>query len=175
MLPAAMTPSQETNLQVSGRNSETAPVLVVRDLSAVFRNGNGGLQALDRVTFSVYSQEFVCVLGPSGSGKSTLLRILAGLLSATDGVVNYQGESVHGPRRGVGLVFQKASLMPWRTVLDNITLPLELQRAPEDARLELAPRSSSTWWVCRVLKTSCPAICLGGMAQRVTIAARPGA
>ncbi len=54
------------------------PVLIVRDLSAVFPNGNGGLPALERVSFSVRPQEFLCVLGPSGSGKTTLLRILAG-------------------------------------------------------------------------------------------------
>jgi NitT/TauT family transport system ATP-binding protein len=103
------------------------PVLVVRDLSAVFRNGNGGLQALDHLSFSVQPEEFVCVLGPSGSGKSTLLRILAGLLAPTDGEVIYLGEQLTSPRREIGFVFQKANLMPWRTVMQNILLPLEVQ------------------------------------------------
>ena len=111
------------------------PALVVRDLSAVFRNGNGGLQALDHLSFFVQPQEFLCVLGPSGSGKSTLLRILAGLLEPTDGEVIYLGERLTSPRREIGFVFQKANLMPWRTVMQNILLPLEVQGvAMEDAR-----------------------------------------
>ena len=60
-------------------------------MSAVFRNGNGGLQALERISFQVCPQEFLCVLGPSGSGKSTLLRILAGLLPGTAGEVIFNG------------------------------------------------------------------------------------
>ncbi len=108
------------------------PILIVSELSAVFRNGNGGLPALESISFQVCPQEFLCVLGPSGSGKSTLLRILAGLLPGTTGEVVFNGVAVHGPRRGVGFVFQRANLMPWRTVLGNITLPLELQRTPAE-------------------------------------------
>jgi NitT/TauT family transport system ATP-binding protein len=100
-------------------------VLVVRNLSAIFSNGEEGLHALERLSFTVCPEEFVCVLGPSGSGKSTLLRILAGLLPPSEGDVTYQGERLTQPRREIGLVFQRANLMPWRTVLENITPPLE--------------------------------------------------
>ncbi len=113
-------------------------LIQVRSVSAVFPNGNGGLHALERVTFSVSPQEFVCVLGPSGSGKSTLLRILAGLLLPTSGEVLFHGEPVTGPRRAVGFVFQKANLMPWRTVLQNITLPLELEELPHAQAVAIA-------------------------------------
>ena len=65
------------------------PVIQVRELSAIFPNGNGGLQALDDISFEVRFEEYLCVLGPSGSGKSTLLRILAGLLPPTFGRVDY--------------------------------------------------------------------------------------
>ncbi len=130
------------------------PILVVQELSAVFSKGEQGLQALDRLTFSVCPQEFVCVLGPSGSGKSTLLRILAGLLPPSEGAVFYQGEPISGPRREVGIVFQRANLMPWRTVLQNIILPLELQKLPR-SWLSSGLTSLSIWSVCKVLRTPC--------------------
>jgi len=145
------------------------PVLVVRGVSAVFSNKEEGLQALDRLTFSVYQQEFVCVLGPSGSGKSTLLRILSGLLMPTEGEVFYQGKPLSGPQREVGLVFQKANLMPWRTVIENITLPLELQKAPEET---MKKRSQELVELVGLqgFENTLPRDLSGGMAQRVAIA-----
>lgn len=144
-------------------------ILAVRDLSAVFPDGNGGLQALDRLSFEVETQQFVCVLGPSGSGKSTLLRILAGLLAPTAGEVYFQGSLLDGPRQGVGFVFQKANLMPWRTVLNNVTLPLELgdspssqARAQAQELVQLVGLAGFEDWFPRDLS--------GGMAQRVAIA-----
>ena len=145
------------------------PVLVVRDLSLVFPNHNGGLQALDSLSFEVCPEEFVCVLGPSGSGKSTLLRALAGLLLPTTGSIHFQGKPLVGPRRGVGFVFQKANLMPWRSVMDNILLPLELQPTSAgeaqqrvQAMVELVGLQG--------FEDSLPRDLSGGMAQRVAIA-----
>ena len=99
-------------------------VLVIQDLSLIFPDGSSGLHVLDHLSFSVACDEFVCVLGPSGSGKSTLLRVLAGLLEPTSGEIFFGGEKLNGPRGGVGFVFQKANLMPWRSVLKIVTLPL---------------------------------------------------
>jgi NitT/TauT family transport system ATP-binding protein len=145
------------------------PVLLIRNLSAVFANGNGGLRALENLTFSVQAEQFVCVLGPSGSGKSTLLRILAGLLPPTQGEVRFEGRRLAGPQRGVGLVFQKSNLMPWRTVLENIMLPLELQHLPRAAASakagELVELVGLTGF-----EASLPRDLSGGMAQRVAIA-----
>ena len=107
------------------------PALQVRNLSKVFPGENGGLRVLQGLNFSLAPQEFVCLLGPSGSGKSTLLRMLGGLLKPDSGEVRFAlGEDAHPPR--VGLVFQQANLMPWRTALQNITLPLELQGVPPE-------------------------------------------
>ncbi len=103
------------------------PILTIRNLSAVFPDDNGGLRALDDVTFDVHPREFVCVLGPSGSGKTTLLRILAGLISPTSGSFMFG----HGEQPSTGMVFQQANLMPWRTVIENIKLPLEVQQIDE--------------------------------------------
>jgi NitT/TauT family transport system ATP-binding protein len=145
------------------------PALVVRELSAVFHNGNGGLQALDHLSFSVMPQEFVCVLGPSGSGKSTLLRILAGLLQPTDGEVIYNGELLTSPRREIGFVFQKANLMPWRTTMQNILLPLEVQGVAKEERRERAQELVELVGL-QGFEDVLPGNLSGGMAQRVAIA-----
>ncbi len=150
-------------------SSKNDPILSIQGLSAVFSDGNGDLQALDALTFSVQRQEFVCVIGPSGCGKSTLLRILGGLLQPTQGSVSFRGEPLAGPRKGVGFVFQNSNLMPWRSVFENISLPLEVQNASAndiDARvqelIDLVGLQGFENWLPRDLS--------GGMAQRVAIA-----
>lgn len=146
-----------------------SPVLVVKALSTVFPDGNGGLQALQDLTFSVYSEQFVCVLGPSGSGKTTLLRALAGLLPPTRGEIFYLGEQLHGPRMGIGLAFQKANLMPWRTVRENILLPLEVQRIPRPEAIAEAQELIELVGL-QGFEHTLPRDLSGGMAQRVAIA-----
>jgi len=142
----------------------THPILFVRELSTIFQDGNGDLHALDRVSFTVAAQEFVCVLGPSGSGKSTLLRLLAGLLKPTLGEVTYPGG-----RPRVGFVFQLANLMPWRTVLENIALPLELQSLDRQMMREKAQEMVDLVGL-QGFERSWPRDLSGGMAQRVAIA-----
>ncbi len=143
-------------------------ILSVADLSATFQNNNGGLHVLDKLSFEVRDSEFVCVLGPSGSGKSTLLRILAGLLPFTTGKVMLNGQRLSGPRKGVGMVFQNANLMPWRTVIDNITLPLELQHDSRDH--QEAARELIELVGLEGFEDTYPSDLSGGMAQRVAIA-----
>lgn len=145
------------------------PILQIEHLSHTYPDGNNGLQALADISFSVCAEQFVCVLGPSGSGKTTLLRILAGLLLPTRGKVVFFNSSLKAPRHGVGMVFQKANLMPWRTVLENILLPLEIQHIPRSeallkamAMVELVGLSG--------FDDSLPRDLSGGMAQRVAIA-----
>jgi NitT/TauT family transport system ATP-binding protein len=144
-------------------------VIQVRSLSAVFPNGNGGLHALDNLSFSVNSQEFLCVLGPSGSGKSTLLRILSGLLPPTRGDVFYNGQPVRGPQKGTGFVFQKANLMPWRTVIENIMLPLELEGLQPAIAVSKAQEMVELVGL-QGFEQVLPRDLSGGMAQRVAIA-----
>lgn len=143
-------------------------VIRISELSAVFPNGNGGLHALENLTFSVNSQEFLCVLGPSGSGKSTLLRILAGLLPPTTGEVFYNGKKVVGPQKGTGFVFQKANLMPWRTVVENITLPLELEGMQNTFAVSKAQEMVELVGL-NGFEQVLPRDLSGGMAQRVAI------
>ncbi|MCH7663021.1 MAG: ABC transporter ATP-binding protein [Chloroflexi bacterium] len=143
--------------------------LKISELSATFPGPNGGLHVLDNISFEVGASEFVCVLGPSGSGKSTLLRILGGLLPATNGRVDLDGKRVREPRRGVGMVFQNANLMPWRTVLANISLPLELQNLPT-AQTQARARELVDLVGLTGFEDTLPVNLSGGMAQRVAIA-----
>ncbi len=142
----------------------TDPILVVNNLSVTFPDSNGGLEALDSASFTVQPREFVCVLGPSGSGKSTLLRILAGLLQPTSGSFVFAGGK---PK--IGMVFQQSNLMPWRTALENITLPLEIQGVPAD---EARARAQELIELVGLqgFESSWPRDLSGGMAQRVAIA-----
>lgn len=148
---------------------ELPAVLTVHNLSTIFANGNGGLHALDRLSFDVCAEEFICVLGPSGCGKSTLLRALAGLIMPTEGKIVFKGEPLLGPLSGIGYVFQKSNLMPWRSVLENITLPLELRSMPTEQALERAEAMIELVGLqgfAHVL----PRDLSGGMAQRVALA-----
>lgn len=145
------------------------PILMLSNVSTIFPNGNGGLRALDGITFNVYPEEFVCVLGPSGCGKTTLLRAIAGLRPPTHGEIIYRGEPLLRPRKGMGLVFQKANLMPWRTVLGNITLPLELRNSTRGETYNKA-RELIELVGLSGFEDSLPRDLSGGMAQRVAIA-----
>ena len=145
------------------------PVLKIRHLSIIFPDGNSGLKALDDISFSVSAEQFICVLGPSGCGKTTLLRTLAGLLSPTGGEVIFENSPLVPPRQKVGIVFQKANLMPWRTVLENILLPLEIQHVPPKEALEKA-RALIELVGLIGFENSLPRDLSGGMAQRVAIA-----
>ena len=145
------------------------PVLEVKHLTTIFPDGNSGLHALDDISFSVCAEQFVCVLGPSGSGKTTLLRILAGLLPPTRGEVIFGNSSPKAPQHGVGMVFQKANLMPWRTVLGNILLPLEIQHIPH-AIAQTKAQALVDLVGLKGFEDSLPRDLSGGMAQRVAIA-----
>ena len=137
----------------------------LQHIGLTYDDQNGYLHVLEDIHARIRPQEFLCVLGPSGCGKTTLLRVLAGLDQATKGKVIYPGR--HSPC--IGIVFQESNLMPWRTVLENITLPLELKGIdPNDARaqaldlIELVDLGDfiDVW----------PGSLSGGMAQRVAIA-----
>lgn len=145
------------------------PTLLVKNLSAVFQNNNGGLHVLDELSFTIRAGEFVCLIGPSGSGKSTLLRILAGLLPYPNGEVYLDGEILDGPRPGVGMVFQKSNLMDWRTVRENIVLPLELQNKPAEEANQAAQELIDLVGLSG-FEDTLPQDLSGGMAQRVAIA-----
>jgi NitT/TauT family transport system ATP-binding protein len=115
-----------------GRRGAALSAITVDRVSQVFRRRKTTLHALDDVSLEIGENEFITLVGRSGCGKSTLLRIMAGLLRATAGAVRVQGEPVTRPRRDVSLMFQRSALLPWRSVLSNVLLPVEILRL--DAR-----------------------------------------
>lgn len=143
----------------------TKPILTVENLSVVFPDSNGGLRALENISFEVCPREFICFLGPSGSGKTTLLRILASLLQPTTGDVNF----IHNQNPKIGMVFQQANLMPWRSALDNIKLPLELE-GMDESKARIKAQEMVDLVGLRGFENSWPRELSGGMAQRVAIA-----
>ncbi len=158
--PGGAPPRNDTNKTMSH-----TPILTIRNLSTVFPDENGGLRALRDVTFDVHPREFICVLGPSGSGKTTLLRILAGLIKPTSGSFKFG----HGEQPSTGMVFQQANLMPWRTVIENIKLPLEVKNI-NDAVARAKAREMIELVGLQGFEDSLPRDLSGGMAQRVAIA-----
>jgi NitT/TauT family transport system ATP-binding protein len=110
------------------RSREIAPdkYLWARDLSVVYETSQGPLAALGPLDLDVGHGEFVAVLGPSGCGKSTLLKIFSGLLPPTTGRAELSGISIDGPRNDVGIVFQQPTLLPWKTVQENILMPVRV-------------------------------------------------
>ena len=126
------------------------------------------LPALGPISFDVAAEEFVCVVGPTGCGKSSLIRVLAGLLPPTSGSACYDGKAIDGPMERFAIMFQDANLMPWRTVLDNIALPLEIAGLPRDLRHDRVRTLLSQLHLER-FELAYPAELSGGMAQRVAL------
>lgn len=146
--------------------SKAEEILKVEKLSAAYRLRSGQLAVLRQLTFAVSRGQFVAVLGPSGSGKSTLIRSLAGLLPLTGGRIAFNGDEVRGPQEEIGLVFQDANLMPWRTAVENIALPLEVAGYANPSAL--AKKTISQVGL-KGFENSLPSELSGGMAQRVAI------
>ena len=143
--------------------------LSLRELSVSFRDPAGGaLHALGPITFDVAEEQFVCVVGPTGCGKSTLIRVLAGLLPATSGAALCDGQAIDRPMHRFAIMFQEANLMPWRTVLDNIALPLEIAGASRPARYEVV-RELLPQLHLESFESAYPAALSGGMEQRVAL------
>lgn len=143
--------------------------LSARDLAVVYDvPGGGALPALGPVTFGIEAGAFVCLIGPSGCGKSTLIRLLAGLQTPTRGQALLDDTIIAQPSRRVAVMFQDANLMPWRSVLDNIALPLELAGVSSPARREAA-RALLPGLGLADFADAFPGELSGGMAQRVAL------
>lgn len=150
-------------------NSSGDPVLQVNNLRMSFLESDGSLEVLDDLSFSIQPNSFVSIIGPSGGGKTTLLRVLAGLEKPTSGDLIFSDIGGNSTLPRVGMVFQKANLMPWRTVTQNIMLPLELEGMPDPERTERV-RQMVAMVGLQSFEDSYPHELSGGMAQRVAIA-----
>jgi NitT/TauT family transport system ATP-binding protein len=150
---------------------DNGPAVALRDVTVRFTTERGSVTALERVSLSIPRGGFLSLLGPSGCGKSTLLRVVSDLIAATSGEVEVLGTSAATARlrRDIGFVFQDASLLAWRTALENVELPLEVggggkRRGARDPRELLALVGLSGW------EKAFPHELSGGMRQRVAIA-----
>jgi NitT/TauT family transport system ATP-binding protein len=145
----------------------STPIQVV-DVSKSYQRGGVLRPAVERVSFDVRPGEFCSILGPSGCGKSTLLMMIAGLYPLTSGLIAVDGQPVTGPLGNVGMVFQRDVLLEWRSVLDNVLLPIEVKRLPissyRERALELLDLVS-----LREYAAAYPEQLSGGMRQRVAI------
>jgi NitT/TauT family transport system ATP-binding protein len=148
--------------------STAPPTISVRGLSKDHRVHGGSVQALAQTSFDVTEGEFIAVVGPSGCGKTTLLKILAGVLPASTGTACLRGTPINGPRRDIGVVFQSPVLLPWRSVLENVLLPIDVQRAGRDRHTQLALALLELVGL-REFAHRYPGELSGGMQQRVAI------
>jgi len=115
-----------------------APFIGLRNLKKVYTTKTGLVSALQDVSFDVYRGEFITLVGPSGCGKTTLLKIISGLLSKTDGELVFSTEGDFDPKRDVGMVFQKPVLLKWRSIVDNVLLPVEILQLDRRAYYSMA-------------------------------------
>ena len=152
----------------SMRLDARAPSAVeVRQVGKTFGNG---FRALEEIDVCIKEGQFLSIVGPSGCGKSTLLQIVAGLTASSSGQVLIDGKPVTGPQPGdIAVIFQDALLLPWKTTLQNVEFPLDLQGVPAAAR-----RAKSIEMIDMVglkdFRDSYPHQLSGGMRQRVSIA-----
>jgi len=112
----------------------SAPAIVAAEgVSLVYQTRRGTITALENLDLSIGRGEFFSLIGPSGCGKSSFLKVAAGLLPQTSGSMTLDGSPVRGPRREVGVIFQRPTLFPWKTVMDNVLLPAQTLNLDKDA------------------------------------------
>src|SRR3954469_16960313 len=155
-----------------GAASEEIPASLLRafGISKTYRTPDHiGRLVLDSVDFTLRDGEIVAILGKSGAGKSTFMRILAGLLPPSAGRVEYRGQPVTGPVRGIAMVFQSFALFPWLTVLGNVELGLEAQGVSAAERRRRAVEAIDVIGLDG-FESAYPKELSGGMRQRVSFA-----
>jgi len=151
----------------SGVNSEY--LVRIAGLEKVYQTKDGNdIHALQDINLDIPAAEFISIVGPSGCGKTTLLKILAGILKRSAGDVVMRGRSLSGPSRELGVVFQAPVLLPWRTVLQNVMVPIEVQKR-DRAEFEARARQLIAMVGLSGFENKYPSELSGGMQQRVGI------
>lgn len=148
------------------------PAIETANLSVSFHTDSGAVRALEHVSLHVRKGEFVSLIGPSGCGKSTLLRVVADIIKPTEGTVQVLGvpPATARQRREFGFVFQDATLLPWRTALSNVQLPLEVGKFSKHRSSRRQPEELLDLVGLRGFEHALPSQLSGGMRQRVSIA-----
>ena len=141
-------------------------MISVENVSLIYSSRRGSVQALSGVSLDATPGEFVSLVGPSGCGKSTLLKIIAGLMAPSSGAVRTNGELVKGSNASIGIVFQSPLLMPWRTVVQNVLLQIDIRGLPLSEYREQAINLINLVGLAG-FENSYPHELSGGMQQRV--------
>ncbi|MGD2057771.1 MAG: ABC transporter ATP-binding protein [Anaerolineales bacterium] len=149
--------------------TDATGILRAQEIYVSFPDRDADLLVLEDISLGVSANEFLCIVGPSGCGKTTLLRVLGGLLDPTRGEVLFEGQALAQPRRRIGFVFQESNLMPWRSAVENIRLPLELTGASQKQIEERCGELIDLVGL-QGFEDTLPRDLSGGMAQRVAIA-----
>jgi len=141
----------------------------IAGLEKVYATKDGEtIHALQDVNLDIGAAEFISVVGPSGCGKTTLLKILAGILARSRGEITISGKPLSGPSRELGVVFQAPVLLPWRTVLQNVMVPVEVQKR-DRATFAARARQLLAMTGLAGFESKYPGELSGGMQQRVGI------
>lgn len=150
--------------------SRSSTQITIEDLSKTYNEGKPtAVEAIREIDLTIEDGEFLSVVGPTGCGKTTLLKIIAGLVEKSSGSVSVGGQEVTGPRKEVGVVFQEASLFPWRSVMRNVELGLELDGVPKEVRREQAQDMIDLVGLSG-FEHSSPDELSGGMKERTALA-----
>ncbi len=142
--------------------------LDVRDLSKTYTTRRGSVPALDSVSLTALAGEFVTIVGPSGCGKSTMLKMILGVVPPDSGTILFNAREAKGARLDVGMVFQTPALPPWRTVIENVLLPIQALGLRKHAYLDRA-RALLNLVGLAGFENSYPNELSGGMQQRVSL------
>lgn len=145
------------------------PLLELNNVSKIFNKDGKEFLALENVNLNVDEGEFICVLGPTGCGKSVTLQIVAGLIEQTTGSVILDGKEEHGPGPHKGMVFQEYALLPWRSVIENVEIGLELKKISKSERRKIALEQLENVGLSGTEHQAVHEISVG-MRQRVAIA-----
>ncbi|MBC7157132.1 MAG: ABC transporter ATP-binding protein, partial [Rhodobacteraceae bacterium] len=145
-------------------------LIEIRGVTHAYRTAAGPLPVLDALTMSIPEGTFSAVVGPSGCGKSTLTRLIAGLMKPDKGEVILHGTPVTGPRANVGMAFQNPVLLEWRTILENVMLPLEIV-SPSMPRVRREARARELLHLVGLdgFEGKRPSQLSGGMRQRASL------
>jgi NitT/TauT family transport system ATP-binding protein len=150
-------------------DSDEQCLVRIAGLQKIYKTRDGNdIHALKDIDLDIRAAEFISIVGPSGCGKTTLLKILAGILNRTAGEVVMAGRSMHGPSRELGVVFQAPVLLPWRTVLQNVMVPIQVQRRDRTV-FEARARALIAMVGLTGFEHKYPSELSGGMQQRVGI------
>ncbi|MEL7465210.1 MAG: ABC transporter ATP-binding protein [Pseudomonadota bacterium] len=145
-------------------------LIEIEGVRHAYATPTGPLPVLDGLDVAVPEGAFCAVVGPSGCGKSTLTRLIAGLMKPDDGIVRLHGEPVRGPRKTVGMAFQNPVLLEWRTILDNVILPLEIVASSMPRRDRVARAEELLAMVgLEGFEGKRPSELSGGMRQRASL------